>query len=188
MEALSQAEQSTHVVLYGPPGVGKLTVGRALAKLTGYKLAHNHLSIDFVQPIFDFGSPEFARLVDDVRIQMALAATLAGVSLIHTFVLLTDEGDAYLERLCSIVEDNGGRIEFVRLLCDIDSLKTRIFSTERTEMRKVRTLDMLQAYLDRGVLTKVVSGRESLAIDNTTIEPSETAGRIARHYDLPVIA
>ncbi len=32
------------VFLYGPPGVGKLTVGNALSALTGYKLFHNHLT------------------------------------------------------------------------------------------------------------------------------------------------
>jgi tRNA A37 N6-isopentenylltransferase MiaA len=28
--------------IYGPAAVGKLTIGRELAKLTGYRLFHNH--------------------------------------------------------------------------------------------------------------------------------------------------
>ena len=36
------------VILYGPPGVGKLTVGRELAARTGFKLFHNHLTVDLV--------------------------------------------------------------------------------------------------------------------------------------------
>ena len=47
------------VFIYGPPGVGKLTVAKELAGLTGYKLFHNHLSIDWVLPVFDFGSDPF---------------------------------------------------------------------------------------------------------------------------------
>ncbi len=33
------------VFIYGPPGVGKLTVARELAALTGFKLFHNHLTV-----------------------------------------------------------------------------------------------------------------------------------------------
>jgi adenylate kinase family enzyme len=29
------------VVIFGPPAVGKMTVGHELTKLTGYKLFHN---------------------------------------------------------------------------------------------------------------------------------------------------
>ena len=32
-----------HLFLYGAPAVGKLTVAKELADLTGYKLFHNHL-------------------------------------------------------------------------------------------------------------------------------------------------
>lgn len=42
------------VVIYGAPGVGKLTVARELARKTGYKLFHNHLTVDLVKSLFDF--------------------------------------------------------------------------------------------------------------------------------------
>jgi len=32
------------VFIYGPPAVGKLTVANALAKVTGFKVFHNHLT------------------------------------------------------------------------------------------------------------------------------------------------
>jgi len=37
------------VYLYGPPGVGKLTVARELVALTGLKLLHNHLTVNLVK-------------------------------------------------------------------------------------------------------------------------------------------
>ena len=40
------------VVLYGPPGVGKLTVGGELATLTGFRLFHNHLTVNLATAIF----------------------------------------------------------------------------------------------------------------------------------------
>ena len=42
------------VILYGPQAVGKMTVGQELAKLTGYKLFHNHMTIEIVRLIFDY--------------------------------------------------------------------------------------------------------------------------------------
>jgi len=32
------------IILFGPPAVGKMTVGKELADLTGLKLFHNHMT------------------------------------------------------------------------------------------------------------------------------------------------
>lgn len=47
------------IILYGPPGVGKLTVGQALAKKTDLKLFHVHLLADLVSSLFDTGTKNF---------------------------------------------------------------------------------------------------------------------------------
>ena len=60
----------TLVFLLGPPAVGKMTVGQELSRLTGLALYHNHLSIESVLPVFDFGSPAFNRLVTLQRKEM----------------------------------------------------------------------------------------------------------------------
>lgn len=54
------------LLLFGPLAVGKMTVGQELAKLTGYKLLHNHMTIDLVAQILEFNSPPFWRLVGDL--------------------------------------------------------------------------------------------------------------------------
>lgn len=45
------------VIIFGPQAVGKMTVGQSLAAMTGFKLFHNHMSIDFVSQFFDYGTP-----------------------------------------------------------------------------------------------------------------------------------
>ncbi|MBC8077907.1 MAG: hypothetical protein H7Y32_17655, partial [Chloroflexales bacterium] len=47
------------VLIFGPPAVGKMTVGHELARPTGLKLFHNHMTIDLVLPFFPFGTPPF---------------------------------------------------------------------------------------------------------------------------------
>lgn len=47
------------IFIYGPAVVGKLTIGRELAKLTGFRLFHNHLTVDAIMAVFDFGRESF---------------------------------------------------------------------------------------------------------------------------------
>jgi hypothetical protein len=47
------------VFLYGA-AAGKLTVANEIARLTGFKVFHNHLSMDAVLPVFEFASPPSA--------------------------------------------------------------------------------------------------------------------------------
>lgn len=51
------------LVLIGPPAVGKMTVGQALEARLGYKLFHNHVSIDMVAPYFSYATEEGRGLV-----------------------------------------------------------------------------------------------------------------------------
>lgn len=47
---------------YGPPAVGILTVAREVAALTGYRLFHDHLTVNLALAVFDFGTPGFIAL------------------------------------------------------------------------------------------------------------------------------
>lgn len=70
------------VILYGAPGVGKLTVANMLARPTDYKIFHNHLTTDMVASLFPFGSAEAVRLTMAFRVEMieeAAKAELPGV-------------------------------------------------------------------------------------------------------------
>jgi len=40
------------IFIYGFVAVGKLTIAKELAKLTKYKLLHNHIIVDFVESLF----------------------------------------------------------------------------------------------------------------------------------------
>jgi tRNA uridine 5-carbamoylmethylation protein Kti12 len=50
------------VILCGLPGMGKLTIAKELARLTEYRVFHNHLVFDAVEALFPFGSPSFIEL------------------------------------------------------------------------------------------------------------------------------
>ena len=45
------------VFIHGAPAVGKLTVARELAALTGFRLFHNHLTVDLAGSVFSASFP-----------------------------------------------------------------------------------------------------------------------------------
>ena len=56
------------IVIIGPHAVGKMTVAQELAKITGFKLLHNHMTIELINGIFDvFSTPEGKRLNSQIK-------------------------------------------------------------------------------------------------------------------------
>ena len=62
-----RARVPTLLCIVGPVAVGKMTVGHEIAVRTGFRLLHNHVTIEPVLRFFEFGSPPFERLVREFR-------------------------------------------------------------------------------------------------------------------------
>ena len=110
------------IVIFGPPAVGKMTVGFELAKLTGFKLFHSHLTIDLVLNFFEFGEPRFHHLVAEFRrrvFEEVAESDLTG--LIFTFVWAFDsESDKnFIDKSCDIFRKKGADIYFIELEADL---------------------------------------------------------------------
>ena len=55
------------VMIIGPQAVGKMTVGQELAKITGLKLFHNHMTIELVRLIFDYDKQTYRKMNKVIR-------------------------------------------------------------------------------------------------------------------------
>jgi len=111
------------VVIFGPPAVGKMTVGYELAKLTGMKVFHNHMTIDLILEFFPYGSEKFNTLVSEFRqriLEEFAASDLPGM--IFTFVWALDKaGDReQIESYSEIFKKRGADVFFVELEADLD--------------------------------------------------------------------
>src|SRR5258705_10799269 len=115
------------IFLYGLSGVGKLTVARELAKLTGFRVFHNHLTVDLIKSVFDFGSLPFVDLREKVWLAVFTQAVDANLhGLIFTFAFdRTVRGD-FVEKTRDVIESAGGEILFVELSCSTEELERRI--------------------------------------------------------------
>lgn len=104
--------------IVGPPAVGKMAVGHEIALRTGLRLFHNHVSIEPVLRYFDFGSPQFSRLVGEFRrrlIEEVAASDLPG--LIFTYVCAFDDprDQQVLEEYAAPFRKRGGRVLLLEL-------------------------------------------------------------------------
>ena len=187
------------MVLFGPPAVGKMTVGRALEERTGLPLFHNHMTIELVLPFFDFGSEPFTRLVGGFRrslFEEVAASDRPG--LIFTYVWAFDQpGDRrFVEEVVEIFAAEGGRTVFVELQAD---LQTRLWRNT-TELRlahkpskrdvaasnaRLRTIEEACRMSSDG---RFPFPEHHLHIDNTRREPAEVAERIADRFGLPRVS
>ena len=119
------------VFLYGPAAAGKLTIGRALADLTGFALFHNHLVVDALCAVFPFGSDPFRRLREQWWLGALDEAAQAGRSLIFTFAPEPTVTPTFPARVKALVEAAGGQVVFVRLDVPVDEQERRIVAAER---------------------------------------------------------
>jgi hypothetical protein len=109
------------VILFGPPAVGKMTVGRALAKATGFKLFHNHMTIDLVLNFFEFGTREFTRLNSLFRQEIfntVAASELPGLIFTYVWALNDPRDKAYIDQIAGTFLNHGAMVYYVELQAD----------------------------------------------------------------------
>jgi len=177
------------VLIFGPPAVGKMSVGQALEDATGIRLFHNHLSIEPVLRFFPFDSPAFRRLVDGFRMSLfreVADSDLPGLA--FTFVWdLDDAGDtAFVATVCDLFAAAGADVAIVELRASLEARLARNRSAERLQEKpSKRDVARSEAHLlsleGRHRLNSVGPlpvGYRHLVIDNTNLAPHAAAARI----------
>lgn len=175
------------IFIYGAPAAGKLTVANEIAAQTDFKVFHNHLSIDAIEPIFQFGTESFFKLIHSFRLDVIREAARSDVNLIYTFCYAKDEDDAHVALVTKTVEENGSEICFVLLRCERGELEKRIFAESRKLLGKIKTLEILNEILEKYDLFSPVPERTSLIIDNTNLSAKDTARKIVEHFNLNIL-
>jgi DNA polymerase III delta prime subunit len=177
-----------HVIIYGPPGAGKLTVARALAERCGMRLLDNHLSVDPALRLFEFGTPEFGHLVERIRVALLEAAARAGLDVVSTFVYAHSIDDAHLATLIAASADGGADVTLVQLAPSTEELEIRVQAASRVGTTKITDPDVLRRLL-REFDLRTPAHFDDLVIDNTILPAEQAAELIADHVGLaPVTA
>jgi hypothetical protein len=165
------------VFLHGPVASGKLTVGREVSRLTGYRLFHNHLVVDAVGAVFEFGTEAFVRLREQVWLAVFGEAARRGVSLVFTFTPERTVRDTFVAEAVAAVESAGGRVVFVELTCNEGEIERRIEDVSRGEFGKLRSRTLFRELRDSGAFQHRALPK-ALTIDTGALSPSEAAALV----------
>lgn len=165
------------IFLYGPPAVGKLTVARELAALTGLPLFHNHLAVDLLTAVFEFGTPPFVQLREELWLGVFREAARARISLIFTFAPERTVRPSFIRDTIATVERDGGSVTFVQLTCPSTVLEARVEAPSRATHGKLRSREQLRELARAGVF-EFPPLPAALTLDTSQLTPQRAAATI----------
>ena len=122
------------VVIFGPPAVGKMAVGFELEKITGYKLFHNHMTIELVHTLFDFDDKPFWKLVREFRSRLfeeIKNSTIKGIIFTYVWAFNHESDHEEIKSYCRLMGKEIDDVCFVELAA---SQKVRL-EKNKTELR-----------------------------------------------------
>ena len=186
------------IVIFGPPAVGKMTVGYELAKLTGMKVFHNHMTIDLIMEFFPYGHEKFFTLVSEFRqriLEEIATSELPGA--IFTYVWALDQpGDKeQIDSYSQIFKQQGADVYYVELEADLDerlernkgefrlSKKPSKRDTSRTE----KNLLLTESQYTMNTNNDFFYQENYVKINNTNLSPEETAKQIVDAFGFSIV-
>ncbi|WP_123305197.1 AAA family ATPase [Bogoriella caseilytica] len=191
------------LVLFGPPAVGKMTVGREIAERSDCRLFHNHTLIEPLLEVFEYGSPPFERLISQWRTQVVEEAASAEVDLLLTFVWgLEQQDDA--DELATYIRPyviRGAEVAFVELAADLETRlernRTELRLAEKRSKRDVTWSDANVRDMERFVMNtdggahsggslpgaRLLAEHRHLRLDNSQLTAAEAAAQILTWLD-----
>ena len=174
------------VFIYGPPASGKLTVARRLGELTDFPVLHNHLVVDMLLAVFDFGSSPFVQMREAVWLNvMERAAQEPLPGLITTFTPENTVRPDFVDAVVATIQSAGGEVLFVPLTCPDEELERRMENQSRAEFAKLRSLSLYRRLRDEGAFDFPSLPESGLTIDTSRKNPDESAHLIIEHFRLP---
>jgi conserved hypothetical protein len=183
------------IMITGPQAVGKMTVGQELAKLTNFKLFHNHMSIDLVNNFFSYSTKEGQDMVKMLRINMFKYFSESSIlGIIFTCVVnydkLSDIENISLFK--SIFESNGGKFYYVELNAPLDIRLNRNITENRLfykpEKQNIEFSEKQIFHAEKNhrnySLENELNCQNYIKIDNSELSAIDTAKIIKEKFNL----
>jgi len=183
------------ILIFGPGAVGKMTVGQELAKTTGLKLFHNHMTIDLVSNFFNYSTQEGKRLVGLFRQEIFEAVAksdLYGIIFTYMWAFDAQEDWDYISSISTLFQSHGAEICYVELEADFDERHKRNSSPNRLENKPTkRNLELsdkmflsTEAQWRLNSLPGEITHDKYIRINTTKTEPEEAAKMIKEAFGL----
>lgn len=167
------------IFLHGPAASGKHTVGTELSRITGLPLFHNHLVVDALKPVFEFGTESFIELRERFWLEVFDRAARTSRSLIFTFHPEATVSEDFPDRSIDTVESHGGEVLFFQLICPIEAIEARLPNDSRKRFGKLRDLELYRQLDEQGAFNYPPLPHPRLTLDSSMLDAPTAAARIA---------
>ena len=183
-------------LITGPPAVGKMSVGQALAERMDYRLFHNHHSIEFALKFFPYGSQGFRQVNEGIRQLLFQTAEeseeLKGFIFTLVWAFDMQEDWDYVADLKARFTAKGWAFHIVELFAPLEIRADRNETPNRLaekpskrdpEIRR-NGLHGLEGRYQMSSQPDQIKEPNYLRIDNSELSPAEVAERIVGHFGL----
>jgi len=183
------------VLIFGPQAVGKMTVGQELAKITGLKLFHNHMTIDLVSHFFDYSSKEGKRLVNLFRQEIfeeVANSHLDGMIFTYVWAFNLQTDWDYVHKVSQLFLSRGAEVFYVELEADLEERLIRNKSSNRLEHKpSKRDIQWSERNLKQSIKKYRLNSFEGeitfsnyIKINNTYMSAEEVANLVKKTFHL----
>lgn len=169
------------IMIYGPSGIGKESVGRALAKRNDWRIFPQHLAFDISCAVVGFGNNGFEKYQRKICLdafRVLIDKNVTGI--VFTFCYVSPASNYFVDGLFDLLKEFEIEADFVRLSCDFDEHVRRVTSDGRKNTNKIQSKDYLENYLSRFDFSVDIPGVKTLHLDNTGLSIQESALEIER--------
>ena len=90
----------------------------------------------------------------------------------------------FVQGMLDAVESHGGHVLFVELRCEQHVLEERLVDPSRRKFSKLTSVARLRGMVQAGALQTPALPRPNSPIDNTRLNPLESAKSICEHFGL----
>ena len=183
------------IIIFGPPAVGKMAVGKELKKLTGLKLFHNHMSIEFVLEFFEHGTPKFSKLNVEFRrriFEEVATSDLPGLIFTNVWDVSMESDKRYVDSMSDIFRKVGADVYYAELEADLEE-RLRRNKEKRRLLEKPSKRDLerseknLLATEKKHVLNTTGSfyyQKNYIKVNNNNVSAMEAAKLIKKEFKL----
>lgn len=181
------------LLIFGPSAVGKMTVGKAIAARTGYKLMHNHVSLELANRFFDFGTEPFRALDSLVRFgvfDVVAKSDLEGFIFTFCWALDLPSEAEYVDKIVGIFAAANAKIHYLELEADQqvrlarNSTPDRLF--EKPSKQDIAHSEGMLLRDDEKYRQNTRPGempeRNIFKVNNTNLSPEEVAEMAVEHF------
>lgn len=181
------------IVIFGPPAVGKMVVGKELSKRTGFKLLHNHMTIELLIQLFDYGTPKFLKLNSEFRkriFEEVATSDVPGFIFTYVWDLSQKKEKDYIELISNVFLKNKWEVYYLELEASLEERlkrnKTKVRLIEKPSKRDTKLSEKQLIAMDTkhkmNTDGEFYYHKNYLKIVNTDLTVEETVEKIVNAF------